>query len=140
MIRLRFGWADHGVRIPVLEGRVTATVPAVCQRCLRAMRLTLDEDLKLLLAGPQDTAAAMVATDEDDQEVWEIDEASIRPLDIVEEVLIMAMPLAALHETGEGCEAKLPDVEVEVETTRPFAALRETLAGREAGDENETTD
>jgi uncharacterized protein len=133
-IRLKFGWVDRGRRFPALEGRVVARVPAVCQRCLGPIQLELDEELKLLLAGADEAGSAEGASG--DYDVWEIDEATIRPLDILEEALIMAMPLSALHGPGEGCDA--PDDAVPAVsdvTIRPFAGLRSTMSDRESGDE-----
>jgi uncharacterized protein len=138
-IRLQFGWADPARQFPAVEGSVAARVPAVCQRCLGPMELLLDEELRLLLAGSGEGASAPDATG--DYDVWEIDEATIRPLDILEEVLIMAMPLSALHGPGEGCDA--PDDAAFAdggETIRPFAGLRSTISGREAGDDTDTSD
>jgi uncharacterized protein len=136
-IRLKFGWVDHGRRFPALEGRVVARVPAVCQRCLRPMQLTLDEKLKLLLADASEAASAEGVSG--DHSVWEIDEATIRPLDILEEALIMAIPLSALHGPGEGCDAADAVVSADSdETIRPFAGLRSTLSDRETGDGTDT--
>ncbi|HEX5766474.1 MAG TPA: DUF177 domain-containing protein [Woeseiaceae bacterium] len=129
-IRLRFSWIDAGRRLPALEGRVTGSIPVVCQRCLGPMELALDEELKLLLVAPGESAGAKGAAD--DFEIWELDEATIRPLDILEEALIMAMPLSALHERGQGCDAAV-DAEppVREETNRPFAGLRSQISGRD---------
>ena len=125
-IRLAFGWADDGRRFPTVEGRVAARVPAVCQRCLGPLELNLDVDLKLLLAGPGQVAHAT-----DDYELWEIDEATIRPLDILEEALIMAMPLSAMHGRGESCDTPGETVPTEsADTVRPFADLRSKISGR----------
>lgn len=136
-IRLGFSWADSDRQIPAAAGRVIARVPAVCQRCLGPMELTLDEELNLLLAGPEQAARATGATDERD--VWEIDEATIRPLDILEETLIMALPLSAMHGDGQGCDAAEEVVPADsAETIRPFAGLRSAVRGREGGGETET--
>jgi len=136
-IRLKFGWVDRSRRFPALEGRVVARVPAVCQRCLGPMQLTLDEDLKLLLAGADEAASVEGATG--DHDVWEIDGATIRPLDILEETLIMALPLSALHQPGEGCDATEDAVPaVSDERIRPFAGLRSTMSERQIEDETDT--
>jgi uncharacterized metal-binding protein YceD (DUF177 family) len=129
-IRLRFSRVDAGRRLPAVEGGVTASVPAVCQRCLGLMELALDEELKLLLVAPGESAGAEGAAD--DFEIWELDEATVRPLDILEEALIMAMPLSALHEPGQGCDAAqdAPPPAIE-ETNRPFAGLRSRISGRD---------
>jgi uncharacterized metal-binding protein YceD (DUF177 family) len=118
-IRLAFGWADSRRRMPVLQGGVVARVPAVCQRCLRPLELTLAPELKLLLAGPGNGLAAT-----DDYEVWEIDESAVRPLDILEEALIMAMPLSALHGPDDDCSPPVKtDPAASVGSVRPFADL-----------------
>jgi uncharacterized protein len=136
-IRLQFGWADRGRPFPALEGRVVARVPAVCQRCLGPMQLTLDEELKVLLAGADDAASAKSAAG--DHDVWEIDEATIRPLDILEEALIMAIPLSPLHGPGERCGALDDAVSADSdEKIRPFAGLRSTMTDRETGDGTDT--
>lgn len=116
--RLRFGFADAQQGLPTLEGTVTATLDTVCQRCLQAMELPLAVDLRLLFTD-DDTLA-----DNADFEVWELNEDTLRPLDIVEESLIMALPLAAVHGEDGDCRrpeeaaAKRPD------TVRPFASLK----------------
>ena len=119
---LSFGFADAQQRVPALEGRLDATVDVVCQRCLEPFRLPLEADLHLLFgAGPTD-----VAGDEgyEGYEVWEMDENRLQPMDLVEEVLIIAMPLAALHVDDSACEGPAIEVEERGSTTRPFASLK----------------
>ena len=121
--RLSFGFADAQQELPQLEGSVSATVDAVCQRCLEPFELILSADLRLLFAGDETQAA-----DESGFEVWELDEETVRPLDIVDEALVMAVPMAALHEDDETCKG--PDVVAEErsrDTIRPFAALKSQM-------------
>ncbi|HET6629413.1 MAG TPA: YceD family protein [Woeseiaceae bacterium] len=127
-IRLAFGWADTQRELPVLEGHVTAEVPAVCQRCLEPLALTLDTDLRLLFSGPGRSADESL-----DYAVWELDEAVLRPLDVVDEALVMAMPLAAMHESEENCGrlAEQAKVEKEEAQVRPFADLKSQMRDRD---------
>ena len=125
-IRLAFGWADTERELPVLEGHAAAEVPAVCQRCLEPFRLTLEAGLRLLFSGPGRSVDESL-----DYEVWELDEPLLRPLDVVDEALVMAMPLAAVHEREADCgplaeQAKAEKDEAQV---RPFADLRSKLRG-----------
>ena len=124
--RLAFGWADHRQRVPVLTGSVTAELPAVCQRCLEPLTLLLAQELKLLLTSPDGSPATG-----GEFEPWEIDEAVIRPADIVDEVLIMAMPLAAMHADRRDCGPLAgllaTDPPAAGDTARPFADLRARL-------------
>ena len=41
----------------------------------------------------------------DEFEVWELAETELRPQDIVEELLIMALPLSAMHNKTADCKA-----------------------------------
>jgi Large ribosomal RNA subunit accumulation protein YceD len=120
--RLSFGFADAQRRLPSLEGRVAVTIDAVCQRCLQPLRLPVVAELRLVFpdaAGPGVDAAG--------HEVWELDEPRLRPLDLVEEALIMAMPLAALHEDDASCRRPAIAETASGDTIRPFAALRSQL-------------
>ena len=59
----------------------------------------------------------------DDYEVWELEEDTLRPLDVVEELLIMAMPFSAKHDNLADCKAFSAAIENVTEIRRPFAAL-----------------
>jgi uncharacterized protein len=122
-IRLSFGWADVRRQFPALEGHVSATIVAICQRCLEPFELALDVRLKLRFVQTDAVAAQQEGFDD-----WELDEEMLRPLDIVEEALIMALPLAAMHEVSERCgalqERAAPG---DAEKLRPFAELRSKM-------------
>ena len=122
---LQFGFADAAGRVPKLEGGADAEVAAVCQRCLEPFELKLSIEPELLLLGAD---AEAVAEGFEDIEVWELDERAVRPQDIVEELLIMAMPLSAMHDNMTECKAlasadSSADEEIE-ELVNPFANLR----------------
>ncbi len=117
--RLSFGFGDAQDGVPMLEGHVAATIDAVCQRCLEPFQLPLAVELKLVFgdeeSGPQGGSGF---------DVWELDDETLRPLDIVDEVLVMAMPLAAKHVDSETCKPA-GDVEPEAQQNlRPFASLK----------------
>lgn len=120
--RLEFGFADAQMQVASLEGEVAVTIDAVCQRCLEPFRYTLSAGLRLLPTTAGQGAAAVT-----DFELWELDDARICPAEIVEEVLIMAMPLSAMHEDAEVCGGYEPADEQLEQTTTPFAGLRAQL-------------
>ncbi len=127
---LTFGFADPERHLPMLTGGAKARVAAVCQRCLEPFQLKLSVEPKLLLLGSEE-----VAEDYDEFEVWEVDEQMIRPQDIVEELLIMALPFSAMHDNMADCRAfsagNIPDEESGEELVRPFAALRTQMTQNE---------
>lgn len=122
---LAFGWGGRGRRMPVLEGRVTARVPAVCQRCLAPFVFVLERDLRLLFAKSE-----AEVPDAGDYEVWETEGETIRPLDVVEEAMIMAIPLSAMHNSAE-CRPPGQEEAPGPDTVRPFADLKSRMRQEE---------
>ena len=128
---LHFGFVDADERIPVVTGNAKAEVDAVCQRCLEPFRMTLETEPKLLLLQGDDEVAGF-----DEYEVWELEERLLKPQDIVDELLVMAMPFSAMHDNMAECRAFAADEDDSAEkVTRPFAALREQMA-----EDNESPD
>ena len=122
--RLEFGFADAQQLLPKVDCHVKTTVTAVCQRCLKAFRLPLEVETGLLLLEYDREADGY-----DEYEVWELEEPLLRPQDIVEELLTMAMPFAAMHAESAACRALTSTAEDgDEEMTTPFAALREQMA------------
>ncbi len=122
-IRRAFGWADARQQLPTLEGQISARIDAVCQRCLEPFELSLNAQLKLLLPIPDGEATAF-----EEYEIWETAEDTVRPLDIVDEALIMAMPLSPAHDDSTHCGPLAKQLQsAEPETVRPFADLRSQM-------------
>ncbi|MDH4049324.1 MAG: DUF177 domain-containing protein [Gammaproteobacteria bacterium] len=122
-IRLRFGWADSRREIVSLVGEIRARLVAVCQRCLEPFEFGVNADLKLLLLPP-----GTRGVDGGDYEVWELDEAWLKPADLVEEAVIMALPMVARHDDETECKPMVSDAPpVRRDTVRPFAGLRSQL-------------
>ena len=122
--RLGFGFADAQQMLPTVSCTARVEVDAVCQRCLQPFRLPLEVEADLLLLEFEQTVDGY-----EGYEVWELEEPLLRPLDIVEELLVMALPFAAMHLESAACKALSPAAErSDVEMTTPFAALREQMA------------
>lgn len=122
-IRLGFAWADERGQLPLLEGNIETTVATVCQRCLEPFELPLRVPLRMLLVKAADAAAG-----QDKFEIWEIEEDLVRPLDIVDEALVMALPLSAMHASGDRCRPLTESATGNNgETVRPFADLRSRM-------------
>jgi len=112
--RLEFGFAGIGNELPAMRGEAEVETYAVCQRCLEPMIVSLRAELKYLLADGE----------HDDYEVWELEESTMRPIDIVDEALVMAIPISVLHVDSEDCRRMTVGEEPAEEKIRPFAALR----------------
>ena len=119
---LEFGFADAQKQVVSLVGELAVTLDAVCQRCLEPFRLSLATGLRLLPTTVEQGVSAG-----NDFEPWELEDERVCPAEIVEEVLIMAMPLSAMHENSAACKGYEPADEEAQQTTRPFAALKAQL-------------
>jgi len=120
--RLEFSFADAQNQFPVLDGRVAVAVDAVCQRCLAPIRYPLEVPLRLMFGTAADGSLAA-----GDYEFWELSEAMLRPLDVVDEALVMAMPLAAMHENDASCCGPEEAVGISAEKIQPFASLKSQM-------------
>lgn len=111
----------QGVLQPWLHLQVRAVVPLTCQRCLDVVEMPLDVDRQFRFVEDEATAEA-----EDDDSEEDVLVASDR-FDLhalIEDELILAMPLIALHDE---CPTARPytaaGIEVEPKRPNPFAVL-----------------
>jgi uncharacterized metal-binding protein YceD (DUF177 family) len=122
-IKLRFGFKQLSRTVPVVEGEVSTTLEAVCQRCLGVCSLPLRARLQYVLLPYGEPADQF-----DEYEAWELTEKTVLPLDLVEEALLIAMPFTALHEFSTQCGPLVQEISPEpAETVRPFASLKAQL-------------
>lgn len=117
--QLAFGSAGAGDVGGVLTGELEARVPAVCQRCLEpfAWRLETPVDLRFEVGGR--TAAATAG----ERESWELPDEYVQPIDVVDELLVMALPLSPRHLDTADCAVDDARPALK-DTTKPFAHLR----------------
>jgi uncharacterized protein len=76
-----------------------ASVQLQCQRCLEPFRYDLAERVDMVLAD----AAAMPATIPPGLEPYELEGGRLQPAQLIEDEIIMAIPLAARHARIEDC-------------------------------------
>ncbi len=107
----------------LVRGQVAMNMRLICQRCLGEVAVAVDEPIAL----------AMVRSDAEARNLPEeldpllVEEGSIRPLDLVEDELLLAVPLVPMHWPAVCRLAYLPgerDLEQEAPKKSPFAALR----------------
>ena len=91
---LAFGVDEQSRRI--LTGRVTALLPLVCQRCLEGIAITVESEPALALVWNDEQASHLPRSL--DPVLLESPELDLYT--IVEDELLLAMPLVAHHESG----------------------------------------
>lgn len=122
-VRLSFDFSGSGRGVPIMVGEVSTTLNAVCQRCLESCSLPLKVAMRYLLV-PADADSSA----EEKEEIWELAEKTMRPIDVIEEALIMAMPTPALHKSGDECGTLVQEFSpTATDMSRPFAGLKAQL-------------
>jgi uncharacterized protein len=110
---------------PAAEGRVTATLSVICQRCMGDLAIAVDSECRLVFADTE-AADAEVPSDED----WVTTHGGrVSLAELIEEELLLAMPLVAMHGEGTGCAIQAgPQPQTRGEPKqRPFAGLRDLM-------------
>lgn len=118
-VRGRLSFAPAATGNALVSGRLEARVPAVCQRCLAPFEWPLASPVELRFR----VDGAATGTGDDDRELWELPGDRIRPIDIVDELLVMALPLSARHDDTGSCRVAAAEP-ADTDMTTPFAGLR----------------
>lgn len=124
---LKAGIDEQGIRF--LKGRIDTAVVLRCQRCLEPVQLPLGFDFQLGIIVSESQAPNLPA----DYEPLLASEDGVVISELVEDELILALPLVARHEDMSQCQAlgfvspgKGMSTEQE-ERVNPFAALSTLL-------------
>lgn len=103
--------------LPSLDLHVDATLPVLCQRCLQVMQLDLSVDYTYVVAKTEPEQF------EGDEEMdWLEASREMNVNELVEDELLMAIPLGPLHK--EACKKLIKEG---VEKPNPFAVLKDLI-------------
>lgn len=97
---LTFSRGEEGVVRVV--GECHAALAVVCQRCLGAFTQHVDADFTMLLVDGETLIDKL-----DGDEEMEVVSDRIRPLDLIEDELIMALPLVPVHPDIADCDEQV---------------------------------
>lgn len=123
---LKFGFAGH---IPFIEGHISAELQLKCQRCMQPMQHSVDNDFKLGLVLNEEQMNKLP----DDFEPYLVEEDNNHLPDMLEDELLLALPLVAMHEfeCSEYANAQDAQQNDEVEPLKekenPFSVLKDLL-------------
>jgi len=125
--RAQLAFASAG-GVPTGELRVQAEAVLVCQRCLGPLRRTLESSSQLAFVPREDTAVPA------DYEAIAGDPERIDLAALVEDELLLSLPLIVTHGPGEECRLPASSVISDADAgpraqdrLRPFAGLRDLL-------------
>lgn len=133
---------DHD--LVLLDGKVDGAVRLICQRCMEVMDLALSGPLRLALSETEGEIEGvpggfeLVCLPEAEGLGETLERVNLLPL--VEDELLLRIPLVPMHGEGTECESGARarttgsrQATREEETTRPFSALAELMADKGKG-------
>ena len=122
-IKLQIKTINFGDDLPLISGALSTLFSLTCQNCLQLMAKKIDLPLNLLL-GDSDRES----DDFDGYDYWEVIGGNISVHDLIEEILILSVPLYSKHDSGHKCtvfsESRITDNEL---LNSPFAGLKNQL-------------
>ena len=132
-VEFRFHEANE---FPALEGEVRARPWLVCQRCLNPYPQAVESPFRVAFASSEDAAAQVP----EEYEGVVAPHGRAKLAELVEDELLLALPLVPMHASPEECEAAGAEAPAalaadadddpaseKTESQRPFASLRELL-------------
>ncbi len=132
-VDLMFQVDDIGV--PCIRGELHATLQVICQRCMEPMKLAIDASVSLGLLKREDRGEELPG----EYEPLVIDEHPASLSDIIEDELILALPVVPMHELTECPAAEYvaagTEATEETVTENPFAVLTQLKSNHEDNQE-----
>ena len=113
-IRFELTGAAKQLRNPSLKLHIDAQLPVICQRCLDEMQVQLSLDFTYLVC-----QTLPIETDENDETDWLEATADMNLQDLIEDELLLAMPVAPMH--AHDCSKQSMQ---SGEKPNPFAVLK----------------
>lgn len=108
--------------LAVVDLTVEAELSLVCQRCMQPMSWPVVGRAHIALVGDADAADAVAS----EFETVIAPGGRVTVGELVEEELLLALPVVALHARAEACGVQL-DAEPDKEVQKPFAGLADLL-------------
>ncbi len=118
VFRLSFGRNEAGVI--VIDGGFSTDIVLRCQRCLEPLPVHLEKTIRIGWVANRQEADALPA----DLEPLQIEDGRITPGDLIEEEVLLGLPISPVHDPAE-CSATEVLQEMKETKESPFAVLKE---------------
>jgi uncharacterized protein len=119
-VRFALEFDRDSLQVPYVELRIDAELPLVCQRSMDRFLLPVRIVQRLGLIRDEADEAALP---EGYEPLLVPDDGELRTTELVEDELILAVPVVPVKPGSEAVERDWPATQVEQERANPFAAL-----------------
>ncbi|MDE2090594.1 MAG: DUF177 domain-containing protein [Gammaproteobacteria bacterium] len=124
--------AKHDGGQITVQGKVEANLLLTCQRCFRKMEFPVNTDFNLAWVRNETEAMNLADVYEPLMSI----SGRVNIAELIEDELLLALPMVALHAAPQKCDLGVRDIappvaaEPEVDPPNPFAALEVLKRGR----------
>ncbi len=118
-ITLKFEFVRNEYEIPMLIGNLETSLELECQRCLKALELPMTLDFSLMIDASDELVSESIV------DTLYSDDGFIDIVEVVEDEIILAIPLVAMHEDtacNENWQVSKSEAAIK---DNPFAVLQQ---------------
>lgn len=127
-IMVAMSFSRSSLKYPLVKGTIEGQVVQTCQRCLTNTNVTINSQFELLLVSSEAVESAI----QEGHEIYEYNEQLIETVSLLEEEVMLALPIVAKHEHLDECSASAQKwitnkehVPADQPRANPFAKLKD---------------
>lgn len=99
LLKIVMSFSKSSLQYPFLKGTIKGEIVQMCQRCLGDTITKIDEKFELLLV----TSEMSPTAEQEGHDIFEYDETTIDTVELIEEEVMLALPIVAKHESIDEC-------------------------------------
>lgn len=123
-VRYEISFDRDALQVPYVELRIQVALPLVCQRSLKPFLQPVQVEQRLaLLPADADVEAAEAGLPPGYEPLPVPADGGLRPAELIEDELILAVPVVPISPGSEALEREWPATVEELQEASPFAAL-----------------
>ena len=127
IINVTMSFSTSSLGFPMVQGTIEGSIVQTCQRCLGDVAIEINQQFELLLIKPESQELAS----QEGVEIFEYSDQFVSTIKLIEDEIILAMPIVAKHQNIEDCDPNArkwlqqsDHLPVEEKRRNPFASLK----------------
>lgn len=114
-VEVELSFATNSSNVPCVRGHIRAEVGLQCQRCMQAMTWPIDNQFELMIVESESEAEQLG----EESEILLLEEQLVSLSDLVEDEILLNLPIVPKHEAGTDCADNASSDEDAEQITEP---------------------
>lgn len=127
-VTVEMSFSVSSLQFPMVKGTIAGNIVQTCQRCLGDVQLEIEHQFELVMINPESLSLAS----KEGHEIFEYDGQFVETIAMVEDEVILTLPIVPKHENVEECDPTArkwlfdaEHVELEQKRRNPFESLKD---------------